>query len=130
MHNAPPAGGVTGAVYRVLERIVARSAGSVLCVSADLEERMRAAGARRVGRALVPAFASTAGVSAEAPAAAGPAALSLPGDPAPGRPLVLAAGRLAAQKGFAPCWRRRPGGGTSAPNPSWSSRAKGRSPVT
>jgi glycosyltransferase involved in cell wall biosynthesis len=101
VHNAPPAGGVTGAVYRVLERIVARSAGSVLCVSADLEERMRAAGARRVGRALVPAFASTAGVSTEAPAVAGPAALSLPGDPAPGRPLVLAAGRLAAQKGFA-----------------------------
>ncbi len=101
VHNAPPAGGVTGAVYRVLERIVARSAGSVLCVSADLEERMRAAGARRVGRALVPAFASTAGVSAEAPAVARPAALSLPGDPAPGRPLVLAAGRLAAQKGFA-----------------------------
>jgi glycosyltransferase involved in cell wall biosynthesis len=101
VHNAPPAGGVTGAVYRVLERIVARSAGSVLCVSADLEERMRAAGARRVGRALVPAFASTAGVSAEGPAAEGPAALSLPGDPAPGRPLVLAAGRLAAQKGFA-----------------------------
>jgi glycosyltransferase involved in cell wall biosynthesis len=101
VHNAPPAGGVTGAVYRVLERIVARSAGSVLCVSADLEERMRAAGARRVGRALVPAFASTAGVSAEGPAAEGPAALSRPGDPAPGRPLVLAAGRLAAQKGFA-----------------------------
>jgi glycosyltransferase involved in cell wall biosynthesis len=101
VHNAPPAGGVTGAVYRVLERIVARSAGSVLCVSADLEERLRAAGARRVGRALVPAFASTVGVSAEAPAVEGPAALSLPGDPAPGRPLVLAAGRLAAQKGFA-----------------------------
>ena len=106
VHNAPPAGGVTGAVYRVLERIVARSADSVLCVSADLEERMRAAGARRVGRALVPAFASAAGVSAAGVSAAGvslagPAALSLPGEPAPGRPLVLAAGRLAAQKGFA-----------------------------
>jgi glycosyltransferase involved in cell wall biosynthesis len=90
VHNAPPAGGVTGAVYRVLERIVARSADSVLCVSADLEERMRGAGARRVGRALVPAFAS----------AEGPAPLDLPGAPVPGRPLVLAAGRLAAQKGF------------------------------
>ena len=33
---------------------VARSADSVLCVSEDLEERMRAASARRVGRALVP----------------------------------------------------------------------------
>jgi len=95
VHNAPPAGGVTGAVYRVLERIVARSADSVLAVSADLEERMRAAGARRVGRALVPASAPAAGVSAETPAAP-----FLPGDPAPGRPLVLAAGRLAAQKGF------------------------------
>ena len=84
----------------MLERIVARSADSVLCVSPDLEERMRAAGARRVGRAVVPAAvpavdAPAAGVSAETPAA-----LSLPGDPAPGRPLVLAAGRLAAQKGF------------------------------
>jgi glycosyltransferase involved in cell wall biosynthesis len=105
VHNAPPAGGVTGAVYRVLERIVARSADSVLCVSADLEERMRAAGARRVGRALVPAFASAgpgpaSGVPAAAPTVEGPAAPSLPGDPAAGRPLVLAAGRLAAQKGF------------------------------
>jgi glycosyltransferase involved in cell wall biosynthesis len=97
VHNAPPAGGVTGAVYRVLGRIVARSADSVLGVSADLEERMRAAGARRVGRALVPAFAAAPapGVSAETPAG-----LGLAGDPAPGRPLVLAAGRLAAQKGF------------------------------
>jgi glycosyltransferase involved in cell wall biosynthesis len=100
VHNAPPAGGVTGAVYRVLERIVARGAGSVLCVSADLEERMRIAGARRAGRALVPAFAPAAGVSAAGVFAAGPAGLSLPGDPDPGRPLVLAAGRLAAQKGF------------------------------
>ncbi|HET9970101.1 MAG TPA: glycosyltransferase family 4 protein [Streptosporangiaceae bacterium] len=93
VHNAPPAGGATGAVYRVLERIVARSADSVLCVSADLEDRMRAAGGRRVGRALVPAFASAGPGSASA-------APSLPGDPAAGRPLVLAAARLAAQKGL------------------------------
>ena len=45
VHNAPLAGGVTGAIYRVLELIVARNADSVLCVSADLEDRMRAAGA-------------------------------------------------------------------------------------
>jgi glycosyltransferase involved in cell wall biosynthesis len=91
VHNAPPTGGATGAVYRVLERIVAARADSVLCVSPDLEERMRAAGASRVGRALVPA----AGVSAETRRAR-----PLPGNPDPARPVVLAAGRLAAQKGF------------------------------
>ena len=91
VHNAPPAGGATGAVYRVLERIVAARADSVLCVSPDLEERMRAARASRVGRALVPA----AGVSAETRRA-----LPLPGNPDPARPVVLAVGRLAAQKGF------------------------------
>jgi len=109
VHNAPAAGGVTGAIYRVLELIVARTADSVLCVSPDLEERMRAAGARRVGRALVPAdavllptvppdaggYPATAqgNVSAET----FPWAVSLAG---PGRPTVLAVGRLAAQKGF------------------------------
>ena len=92
VHNAPPARGATGAVYRVLERIVAGRADSVLCVSPDLEQRMRAVGARRVGRALVPAAVP---VPAEASAAR-----PLPGEPAPDRPLVLAVGRLAAQKGF------------------------------
>jgi len=77
VHNAPAAGGATGAVYRVLERIVAGRADSVLCVAPDLEERMRAAGARRVGRAIVPAAA--AGVSAETPAAPpGPTAAYAP----------------------------------------------------
>ncbi len=55
VHNAPPEGGLAGTIYRVLELIVARNADSVLCVSPDLEQRMRAAGARRVGRAVVPA---------------------------------------------------------------------------
>ncbi len=91
VHNAPAAGGVTGAIYRVLELMVARRADSVLGVAPDLEERMRAAGARRVGRALVPA----AGVSAETHEP-----LPWPGNPDPARPVVLAAGRLAAQKGF------------------------------
>ena len=100
VHNAPAAGGATGAIYRVLERIVAARADSVLCVSPDLEERMRAAGARRVGRALVPAAAPAVAAPAAGVSAETPAAVSLPGDPAPGRPLVLAAGRLAAQKGF------------------------------
>lgn len=86
VHNAPVAGGATGAVYRTLELIVARRADSVLCVSADLADRMRAAGARRVGAAVVPAETSSAiapSVSAQSP------------------PLVLAVGRLATQKGFA-----------------------------
>jgi len=140
-HNAPPASGVTGTVYRVLELIVARNADKVLCVSADLEARMRRAGAGHAGRALVPAPGPSpgAGVSAEAVAAvraelgAGGmgrtgGAVSVPagrgaagergkddgeaggaggpgrpaGNPARAvrRPVVLAAGRLAPQKGF------------------------------
>ncbi len=98
VHNAPPAGGGTGTIYRVLELIVARNASLVLCVSADVEDRMRAAGARRVGRAVVPApvvSLTQQGVSAETRAAtrAGLGA-------APDQPVVLAVGRLAAQKGF------------------------------
>jgi glycosyltransferase involved in cell wall biosynthesis len=65
-------------------------------VSGDLEERMRAAGARRVERAVVPA----ADVLVAVPGAGG-----VPGEgvlpEAGGRPVVLAAGRLAAQKGLA-----------------------------
>jgi glycosyltransferase involved in cell wall biosynthesis len=122
VHNAPPEGGLAGAIYRVLELIVARSADSVLCVSPDLEHRMRAVGARRVGRAVVPAPSvsltappgdvsgqtrgarlspaapqageaprSSADVSAETRAASAAA---------PRGPVVLAVGRLAAQKGF------------------------------
>jgi glycosyltransferase involved in cell wall biosynthesis len=96
VHNAPPAGGGAPAlIYRALERVVARGADIVLCVSGDLEERMRAAGARRTARAVVPAPA------APAPAAPAPAApaLVVPAA-ASGRPVVLGVGRLAAQKGF------------------------------
>jgi glycosyltransferase involved in cell wall biosynthesis len=101
VHNAPAAGGATGGIYRVLERIVALSADSVLCVSADLEERMRAAGARRVGHALVPAATvSGAGVSGAGVSTETLSSRPLPGAPAPDRPVVLAAGRLATQKGF------------------------------
>jgi glycosyltransferase involved in cell wall biosynthesis len=97
VHNAPPAGGVTGAIYRVLELIVARNADSVLCVSADLEDRMRAAGARRVGHAVVPAgrVSSTGDVLPETRAK-----IRAEFGANPGQALVLAAGRLAAQKGF------------------------------
>jgi glycosyltransferase involved in cell wall biosynthesis len=98
VHNAPPPAGVAGAAYRALELLVARRADSVLCVSADLERRMRAAGGRRVGHAVVPASSAPlamADVSAEARAAtrAGLGA-------APDQAVVLAVGRLAAQKGF------------------------------
>jgi glycosyltransferase involved in cell wall biosynthesis len=100
VHNASPAGGLNGAVYRVLELIVARNADSVLCVSADLEARMRAAGARRVTRALVPAppVPAPAVPAVDVPAVDVPA-LDVPamGD---ARPVVLAVGRLAPQKGF------------------------------
>jgi glycosyltransferase involved in cell wall biosynthesis len=97
VHNAPPAGGVTGAIYRVLELIVARNASSVLCVSADLEDRMRAAGARRIGHAVVPAapLPLTGEVSAETRAA-----IRAEFGARSGQALVLAVGRLAAQKGF------------------------------
>ncbi|GAA0345203.1 glycosyltransferase [Actinoallomurus spadix] len=58
LHNASIAGGLTGAAYATLERVVARGAAEVLAVSPDLEERMRALGARSVGLALVPAPAT------------------------------------------------------------------------
>jgi glycosyltransferase involved in cell wall biosynthesis len=114
VHNAPPVGrGAHAAVYRLLERVVAHAADLVLCVSPDLEARMRSAGARRVGRAVVPAAdagttppaaAGTAPTSASAlmpVTATGRVAASGPGDASEaGRPLVLAVGRLAAQKDF------------------------------
>ena len=55
LHNAAPTGTVTGKVYAVLERLVARGSALVLGVSADLVERMRLLGARRTGLAVVPA---------------------------------------------------------------------------
>jgi glycosyltransferase involved in cell wall biosynthesis len=93
VHNAPPVGGrARVAVYRLLERVVARGADLVLCVSPDLEARMRSAGARRVGPAIVPA-ADPAPKPASSQAGPG-------GPSAAGRPVVLAVGRLAAQKDF------------------------------
>jgi glycosyltransferase involved in cell wall biosynthesis len=98
VHNAPPASGPAAAVYQVLERLVARRADTVLCVSGDLEARMRRLGARRVARALVPAPPASAGVSAETLAGLR-AEFGLPSDPA-ATPLVLTVARLAPQKGL------------------------------
>jgi glycosyltransferase involved in cell wall biosynthesis len=77
VHNASPEGALTGAIYRVLELIVARNTDSVLCVSPDLEQRMRAAGARRVARAVVPAPT----VSLSAPPAGTPPTEIVPSRP-------------------------------------------------
>ena len=99
VHNAPPDAGASARVYRLLERLVARRADLVLCVSPDLEARMRAVGARRVERAVI---AAPQAPSAQPGTAAAAAAQLVPlalGGPAT-RPVVLGAGRLAPQKGF------------------------------
>lgn len=117
VHNRPPSGrGAAGLTYRLLEFVVARGADLVLCVSPDLERRMRAAGARWVERAVVaapdrpgplPAASSRLGAAAtggEPPSPPSPPDPPDPADPVSGgpagRPVVLAAGRLAPQKGF------------------------------
>ncbi|WP_327091774.1 glycosyltransferase [Nonomuraea sp. NBC_01738] len=92
LHNALTAGGFVGAVYGVLERVVARRADHVLVVSPDLGERMRALGARDVRPAVVPAP-----VPRPAARAAGDVLEELG---ARGRPLVLTVARLAQQKGL------------------------------
>ena len=93
VHNSAPSGAVPGAVYQALERLTARRADAVLCVSDDLADRMRRAGARDVALAAVPA-----------PAAAAPSAEAIGKARADigacGRPVVLAVGRCARQKGF------------------------------
>jgi glycosyltransferase involved in cell wall biosynthesis len=99
VHNAPPAGGGARALaYRALERVAARRAAMVLCVSRDLDERMTAAGARHVGRAVVPAPGSAPGSAPGTPAP--DAGIRRPAGLPAGRPVVFGAGRLAAQKGF------------------------------
>ncbi|WP_433188386.1 glycosyltransferase [Actinoallomurus sp. CA-150999] len=94
LHNASIAGGLTGAAYATLERVVARGATEVLGVSPDLEERMRSLGARSVGLALVPAPAAPPSDDPEAPKRIR-AELGA-GD----RPLILTVARLADQKGL------------------------------
>ncbi len=89
VHNAPPSGARLAMIYSVLERLVAKRADVVLCVSPDLSERMSRLGARDVRRAVVAA--------PELPAAVAQQPAGLVAD---GRPVVLGAGRLAPQKGF------------------------------
>jgi glycosyltransferase involved in cell wall biosynthesis len=93
VHNAPPAGFLASLVYRALERVIARRADAVLCASGDLAIRMRRLGARDIAQAVAPAPAAEtppAEAAGKARAAVG----------ASGRPMVLAVGRLAEQKGF------------------------------
>src|SRR5262249_58412340 len=96
VHNARPGAGRAGAVYAVLERIVARRADAVTCVSGDLVARMRRLGAAVAGLAVVPAPppATTPGPEAVAAARSGLGGTGQPG--------VLAAGRLRPPKGLAP----------------------------
>jgi glycosyltransferase involved in cell wall biosynthesis len=93
VHNAPPPGRAGRAVFGLLELICARRADAVLCASADLADRMRRRGAVGVAEFDVPALPAPR-PSAEAVARARHDA------GADGRPVVLAAGRLAPQKGF------------------------------
>jgi glycosyltransferase involved in cell wall biosynthesis len=93
VHNAAPQGRLARAVYAALERTCARRADAVLCASADLADRMRRLGAARVTEFDVPAPA--------APPPAAPAVQRARDDiGAAGRPAILAAGRLAEQKGL------------------------------
>jgi glycosyltransferase involved in cell wall biosynthesis len=107
LHNAVIAGGMIGAAYATLERIVARGATEILAVSPDLEERMRSLGATAVGRALVPAPPRRRSEDAAAQS-------KLRADlGAVERPLIAVVARLAEQKGLpllldaAAGWARR-----------------------
>jgi glycosyltransferase involved in cell wall biosynthesis len=93
VHNGPPDSRAGRAVYGVLERVCARRCDVVLCASPDLVTRMRrlgAAGAQQFDVPAAPAAAPSAAAVAKARADIG----------ADGRPVVLAVGRLAPQKGF------------------------------
>jgi glycosyltransferase involved in cell wall biosynthesis len=93
VHNAAPQQPVYRLVYGLLERVCARRSDVVLCASADLARRMRRLGAATVEEFDVPAaLADPPSAKAVAQAVADIGA----GD----RPVVLAAGRLAPQKGF------------------------------
>lgn len=92
VHNAPPGGRAAGAVFGALELICARRAGAVLCASADLAARMRRRGAaaEEFDVPAPPAPRPDPEAVARARKQLGPE----------DRPVVLAVGRLAEQKGF------------------------------
>jgi glycosyltransferase involved in cell wall biosynthesis len=93
VHNAAPGSAVPAMMYWALERFAAHRADAMLCVSPDLAVRMRRCGARDVSLAVVaapPAAEPSAEAVGKAQADIGAA----------GRPVVLAVGRLAPQKGF------------------------------
>ncbi|MEO3792068.1 glycosyltransferase family 4 protein [Nonomuraea sp. B10E15] len=92
LHNALTAGGLVGAVYGVLERLVARGAGQVVVVSPDLGTRMARLGAREVRAAVVPA-------PVPRPARRTPQEVRDELD-AGERPILLTVARLAQQKGL------------------------------
>jgi glycosyltransferase involved in cell wall biosynthesis len=93
IHNAPPSGRAARSVFGLLEAVAVRRADAVLCASADLARRMRQRHAAGVVEFDVPA----AQTPPPAPAAIAQARHDL--GPS-GRPVVLAVGRLAEQKGF------------------------------
>lgn len=93
VHNAPPPGRAAAAVHAALELACARRAGLIWGASADLTARLRARGAASAEQLDVPA-------GPPEPASAAAAAAVRAEFGAQHRPLVVAAGRLAAQKGF------------------------------
>ncbi|MEO3885034.1 glycosyltransferase family 4 protein [Nonomuraea sp. B5E05] len=92
LHNALTTAGFVGAVYGVLERLVARGAGQVVVVSPDLGTRMARLGARDVRAAVVPA-------PVPGPARRTPQEVRNELD-AGERPILLTVARLAQQKGL------------------------------
>ncbi len=93
VHNAPPEGHAAAAVHAQLERVCARRADLVLCASADLLARLQARGAADAEQFDIPAAEGAPPTAAEVASAR----RELSAD---GRPIVLAAGRLAPQKGL------------------------------
>jgi len=93
VHNGPPERTLDRIVYGALERVCARRCDAALAASPDLGARMRRIGAADVRQFDVPA------APAQPPSAqeVAKAAADIRAD---GRPVVLAVGRLAPQKGF------------------------------